>query len=140
MPSTIKIGTIFVREGTELPVTMRLVTEPYADGWRLVNNLDGYELGRKVHEAGWTFFCQAGDIRTITFGIDEQLRVRRAVKRILAKGSEKFNSLEITQVANRRFLGLPCANVSGRLRHIQEGVILFEGNNHPARDQARLAA
>jgi len=130
-----------VREGAKLPGAVRLQTESYAHGWRLVNNLDGYELGRKVHEAGWTFFCQAGDIKVITFGIHEQQRVRRAVKRILAKvGSQKFNSLEITQVANQRFLGLPCAIVSARSRHIQESVFLFEAKEHPPGDHARPAA
>jgi len=130
-----------MREGTELPGVVRLASEPYAAGWRLVKNLDGYGLGRKIHEAGWTFFCLAGDIKAITFGIDEQQMVRRAVKRILAKvGSEKFNSLEITRVANQRFLGVPYASVSARSRHIQESVFLFEAKHLPAKDRALLAA
>jgi len=130
-----------MREGTELPGAVRLETEAYATDWRLVKNLDGYGLGRKIYEAGWTFFCQAGDIKAITFGIDEQQTVRRAVKRILAKvESEEFNSLEITRVANQRFLGVPYASVSARSRHVQESVILFEAKDLPARDWARLAA
>ena len=141
MPDTITAGKILMREGTELPGAARLESEPYAAGWRLVKNLDGYGLGRKIHEAGWTFFCQAGDIKAITFGIDAQQMVRRAVERLLAKvGSEKFNSLEITRVANRRFLGVSYASVSARSRHIQESVFLFEAKDLPARDQARLAA
>jgi hypothetical protein len=108
---------ILVREGTELPGTVRLESEPYEAGWRLVRNLDGYGLGREIHEAGWTFFCQAGDIRAIAFGIDEQ-RVRRAVKRILAKVAPgKFNCLEITRVATQRFFGVPYASVRVGLFH-----------------------
>jgi len=134
-------GKILVREGTELPGAMRLESEPYAAGWRLVKNLDGDGLGRQIHEAGWTFFCLAGDIKAITFGIDEQQMVCRAVQRILAKvESEKFNSLEITRVANQRFLGVPYASVSARSRHIQESIFLFEAKEPPARDGALLAA
>lgn len=141
MPDTITAGKILMREGTELPRAVRLESEPYAAGWRLVKNLDGYGLGRKIHEAGWTFFCQAGDIKAITVGIDEQQMVRRAIKRILAKmDSEGFNSLEITRVANQRFLGVPYASVSARSRHIQESVILFEAKDLPARDWAQRAA
>lgn len=141
MPDTITAGKVLVREGTELPGAMRLESEPYEAGWRLVENLDGYGLGRKIHEAGWTFFCQAGDIKAATFGIDEQQMVRRAVKRMLAKvGSEKFNSLEITRVANRRFLGVPYASVSARSRHIQESVVLFEAKECPEKDRALLVA
>jgi hypothetical protein len=141
MPDTITAGKVLMREGTELPGAVWLESEPYAAGWRLVKNLDGYGLGRKIHEAGWTFFCQAGDIKAITFGIDEQQIVRRAVKRILAKvESEKFNSLEITRVANQRFLGVFYASVSARSRHIQESVFLFEAKARPPRDRALLAA
>ena len=141
MPDTVTAGKVLMREGTELPGAVRLESEPYAAGWRLVKNLDGYGLGRKIHEAGWTFFCQAGDIKAITFGIDEQEMVRRAVKRILAKvESGKFNCLEITRVTNQRFLGVPYASVSARLRHIQESVLLFESKERPTRDRALLAA
>ena len=101
MPQTIEAGAILIKQGTALPAAVRLESEPYMPDWRLVKNLDGYGLGRKIYEAGWNFFCQAGDIKAITFGIDEQQMVRRAVKRILAKvESEKFISLEITRVAN----------------------------------------
>jgi hypothetical protein len=130
MPDTITAGKILMREGTELPGAMRLESEPYEAGWRLVKNLDGYGLGRTIHEAGWTFFCQAGDIKAATLGINEQRMVRLAVKRILAKvESEKFNSLEITRVATQRFLGVPYASVSARSRHIQESVFLFEAKD-----------
>jgi len=138
MPDAITAGKIFMREGTELPGAVRLESEPYE--WRLVKNLDGYGLGREIHEAGWTFFCQAGDIKAITFGIDEQM-VRRAIKRILAKVEPgKFNCLEITRVATQRFLGVPYASVSARSRHIQEAVFLFETKELPSRDRALLAA
>jgi hypothetical protein len=141
MPDTITAGKVLMREGTELPVVVRLESEPYGAGWRLVKNLDGYGLGRKIHEAGWTFFCQAGDIKAITVGIDEQQKVLRAVKRILTKvESEEFNSLEITRVANQRFLGVPYASLSARSRHIQESVILFEPKDYPTKDWAQLAA
>ena len=141
MPNTMTAGKILVREGTELPGAMRLESEPYAAGWRLVKNLDGDGLGRQIHEAGWTFFCLAGDIKAITFGIDEQQMVCRAVQRILAKvESEKFNSLEITRVANQRFLGVPYASVSARSRHIQKSVFLFEAKDLPLGDRVRLAA
>ena len=141
MLNAIEAGRIFVRDGTVLPEIMQLESEPYMPGWRLVKNLDGHGLSRKIHEAGWTFFCQAGDIRAITFGSDERQMVRRAIKRILVKVEpEKFNSLEITRIANQRFLGVAYATVSARSRHIQESVFLFQAKDLPARDWARLAA
>jgi hypothetical protein len=126
MAETINTGTILFRDGTFLPDALRFESEPCATGWRLVKDLDGYGLDRKIHEAGWTFFYIAGEIKTIVFGFEGQKKVRRAVKRILARlKSEKFNSLEITQVAWKRFLGVPYVSVLACSRHIQESLILF---------------
>ncbi len=130
MPDTIKTGTILIKEGTLLPGALRFESEPCAPGWRLVKNPDGDGLDRKIHEAGWTFFYLAGEIRGTVFGLDGQKTVRRAVERILAKlKSEKFNSLEITRVASKRFLGVPYASVSAHSRHIQESLFLFRAKD-----------
>jgi len=126
MAETIKTGTVLIKDGTFLPDALRFESEPCATGWRLVKDLDGYGLGRKIHEAGWTFFCLSGEIRATIFGFGGPKKVRRAVKRILANlKSEKFNSLEITRVALKRFLGVPYVRVSACSRHIQESLFLF---------------
>ncbi|MBI3670040.1 MAG: hypothetical protein HY237_09715, partial [Acidobacteria bacterium] len=110
-------------------------------GWRLVKNLDGYALDRKIHEAGWTFFYLAGEIKATVFGFDGQKAVRRAVKRILARlKSGKFNSLEITRVASKGFLGVRYVTVSAQSRHIQESLFLFRTKDLQDWDRARLAA
>jgi hypothetical protein len=130
MAETIKPGTVLIKEGTPLPEAIRLETESFVTGWTLVKNLDGYRLDRKIHDEGWTFFCMAGEIRATVFGIDGYQIVRRAVKRILASPkSEKFNSLEITQVASKRFLGMPYVSISARSRHIQESMFLFRAKD-----------
>jgi len=108
MPDTIKTGTILIKEGTPLPEALRFETEPCAPSWTLVKNLDGYGVNLKIDEAGWTFFCLAGEIKATVFGFDAQKAARRAVKRILARlKGERFNSLEVTAVASKRFLGVP---------------------------------
>jgi hypothetical protein len=141
MAETIKTGTILIKDGTFLPDALQFESEPCATGWRLVKNLDGYGLGRKIHEAGWTFFCLAGEIKATVFGFDGQKTVRRAVKRILANlKSEKFNGLEITQVVTKRFLGLPYASVSAHSRHIQESAFLWRVKYLQEWDRAKLAA
>ena len=125
MPEVIKTGSILIKDGTSLPDALRFESEPCATGWRLVKDLDGYGLHCKINEAEWTFFCLAGEIKATIFGFDGQKTVRRAVKRILARlKSGKFNSLEITRVALKRFLGVPYVSVSACSRHIQESLLL----------------
>jgi hypothetical protein len=141
MADKIKTGTILIEEGTPLPESLRFESEPYSNGWRLVRNLDGYELGQKTTKAGWNFFYMAVEIKATVFGFDEEKALRRAVNRVLTKlKSEKFNCLEITQVAAKRFLGLPYMTVSAHPRHIQESVFLFRAQRLPEWDRARLAA
>lgn len=126
---------IFVREGTLLPKTLQIESEPYMPGWRSVKSLDGYGLGRKIHDAGWTFFCLAYETKATVFGIDEEKMMRRAIERILANRkaeAEKFNSLEIvrvTSLASKRFLGIRQITVSARSRHIQESPVIFQAQD-----------
>jgi hypothetical protein len=65
---------------------------------------------------GWTFFYLA-QIKASAFGFDKERAVRRTVNRFLANLKwDKFNSLEITQVAAKRFLGLAYVIVSAQVR------------------------
>ncbi len=140
MAETIKTGTILIKDGTFLPDALQFGSEPCATGWRLVKNLDVYGLDRKIHEAGWTFFCMAGEIKATIFGFGGQRNVRRAVKRILTNPKlEKFNGVEITKVEAKRFLGLHYASVSAHSRHIQESAFLLQAKDHQEWDRTRLA-
>ncbi len=140
MAETIKTGTILIKDGTSLPEALRFESEPCAPGWRSVINLDGYGLDRKIREAGWTFFCLAGEIKTIVFGFEGQRRVRKAVRRILARlKMERCNSLEITRVASKRLLGVPYVSVSARSRHIQESMFLFRAREAQDRRPSEVA-
>lgn len=144
MPDTIKPGTILIKEGTLLPEVLRFESEPCAPGWRLIQNLDGYGLGRKIHEAGWTFSWRPGEIGATAFGLDEQKTLRRAVEQILANlESAEFNSLEIMRVvseASKRFLGVCYVTVSAQSRDIQKSAPLFRAEDLPVKDHVQSAA
>jgi len=145
VPDVTEAGRIFIREGTALPKTLQLESEPYMPGWRSVSNLDGHGLGRKIHDAGWTFFWLAYEMKSTVFGIDGEKMVRRAIKRILAnREAEKFNSLEIVRVASlasKRFLGIRHVTVSARPRHIQESPVIFQvkGKDLPSNQSIGLS-
>ncbi len=141
MPNEIKTGSILIEEGALLPESLRFESEPYTKGWRLVKNLDGYGLNRRISEAGWTFFYLAGEVDASVVGSDSEKTRRRAIKRMVAKlRSDKFNSLEITQVSAKRFLGLPYVSVSAHWRNIQESLVLLHAKRLTEWDRAKLAA
>jgi hypothetical protein len=123
MPGTNRARTILIREDTPLPPNLPIESEAFLPGWGAVRNLDGYELGRKIEEAGWNFFYLAGEIRTMALGVEGPGTLRRAVKRILAKQEgQRFNSLEVTEIISKRFLGIPFMSVTAHSRHIQQGI------------------
>jgi hypothetical protein len=141
MTGEIKTGTILIREDTPLPEGLQFESEPFSTGWRLVKNLDGSAPDRRITQAGWTFFYLAGEFKVTVFGSDRDKAQGQAVRRILSRmKSEKCNCLEITQVAAKRFLGIPYVTVSANARHIQESVFLFQGARLPEWDRAKLAA
>jgi hypothetical protein len=67
--------------------------------------------------------------------------VRRAIERILkSPKAEKFNPLEITQVASvgsERFPGIWYVTVSAHRRHIQESLVLFCEKELPKLETAK---
>jgi len=140
MADMITAGTILIADGTLMPESLQFESERYSDGWRAVKNLDGYGLDRKIHEAGWSFFYMAGEIRSSAFGFDRKKALCRAGNRLLTNlKARKFNSLEITRVAENRFLGLPYVTVFAHSRHIQESMVLFHSKRPVEWDGAKLA-
>src|SRR5882672_11001198 len=130
MPDTIKSRTILIKDGTLLPADLLVESEMYAPNWKAVKSFDGFGLDLKINEANWNFFYLAGEIRATVLGRDRPGTLRRAVKCVLAKQEgQKFNSLEITKVVSKRFLGIPFMSVTAHSRHIQQGMGLV-----PAKD------
>jgi hypothetical protein len=112
-------------------------SEPYAGNWSLVRSLNGFDLGRKIHAAGWNFFFMAGNARTRFLGRVEARNVRKALVRILARTSDQnFNCLEVTGITARDFLGVPYTSVSAHRRHIQQGCRLDDGEHRRTQQKA----
>jgi len=121
MPDTNRARTILIREDTPLLANLPIESEAFLPGWSAVRNLDGYELGRKIEEAKWCFFYLAGEIGAIALGREGLGTLHRAVKRILAKQEgQKFNSLEVTEITSKQFLGIPFMSVTALSRNIPQ--------------------
>ena len=116
-------GTILIRDNTLLPPGLAVESESFLSGWRVAKNLDGYGLARKIEEAKWNYFYLAGVTRTMVLGREGPETMRRAVRRALAELDRlRFNSLEITTVVSKRFLGIPFTSVAIHSRHIQQAI------------------
>jgi hypothetical protein len=112
MENQITKGTILIEDGELLPESLRRQSQPYSRVWRLVKGLDQRTLGRKIEQAGWTFFYTEGEITATALGFNGEETLRRTINRVIAKLKwDKFNCLEITRVVEKRVLGFSMVTV-----------------------------
>jgi hypothetical protein len=112
MENEITMGTILIEEDELLPESLRRQSQPYSRVWRLVKGLDQGTLGRKIEQAGWTFFYTGGEVTATGVGFRGEKTLRRTINRVIGKLKwDKFNSLEITRVVEKRVLGFSMVTV-----------------------------
>lgn len=127
MTIKLKPGDILMQGLTRPPQTVTIDSEPYAHEWVRVKNLDSMALNLILKKAGWNFFYIAEEMSARAFGSDEEKTARQAIRKLIARTSAKnLNSLEITQMVRKRFLGLPSLTITAHSRHIQKGIVLFK--------------
>jgi hypothetical protein len=122
-PEMNESNMILIREGALLPPDFALESEAFLPGWRVVKNFDGYTLNRKIAQANWSFVRLTGEHRTRVVGRAYTGTLRKGIARILSGlRGKKFNSLEITVVGLKHFVGLAFLSISANRRHIQGGL------------------
>lgn len=125
MPPIIQVGAILIDDWPLMIKLRTLETEPFSGNWSLVKSLDGFALDRKIRALGWNFFFMAAEVKAMFFGALGAKKIQNALTRILRKVKQQhFNSLEVTGIVAKRFLGVPYAIVSAHSRHVQESCYL----------------
>ena len=95
-------------------------------GATFLANCSGFRNAKKLQEAGWTLFFMAGEIKVTVLGSGKET-LRRALKRLIIKvKAQQCNGMEIVQVTESSFLGVPYASISVHPRHLQKGLV-FSG-------------
>lgn len=125
MPIKVQVGSILMTEWPGKPQLLGLESEPCSGEWSVLKILDGFALDRNIHAAGWNFFFMAPEFKATFLGTIGAEKIQKALTRILAKVKlQHFNSLEVTGIVARRFLGVPYVTVSAHSRHMQQTCFL----------------
>jgi hypothetical protein len=133
-----KQRTIMMQMGTFIPESLCVEADPYWQTWEIIKSADGDLLERDLRKAGWNFFFLAETVQATVWGHRGERTVRRALRRVMARVKLlKFNCLEITEITQKRFLGLPYVHVSAHSRHIQRSSTM---QSQVERSQAEAAA
>jgi hypothetical protein len=123
MTHTIAAGNILVEDCTLLPNTLLLESESDSNGWAALKDARS-TFEKVIHQAGWTFFFMAGEIKATVFGFDRQKALSEALKRLIAQvKSQRCNTIEITRVTSKSFLRVPYVSVYAHPRHLQESMV-----------------
>jgi hypothetical protein len=125
LPVHVHVGAILIDETPPITQLLGFESERYSGNWRLVRALSGFSLESKIRASGWNFFFMATEVEALIIGKLGANKIQNALARILQKvRGQHFNSLEVTGIDERRFLGLPYAVVSAHSRHIQQSCYL----------------
>jgi hypothetical protein len=121
MEGSVKNGTLMIVEGTALPDSGQITSEPFAKGWRVVTNLRGQGLDKYFNHIGWTVFQKAAPVQASILCLEKSQPFLIAFRKILRNiGAKKFNCLEITSVIKKTFMGVTYVHMSARARNIQQ--------------------
>ena len=125
MPPIVQVGSILIHAWPAMTTLFGMESEPYCEGWSVVNTFNGFAMDHRVHEAGWNFFFMATEVKVIFLGVQGTEKIHSALMRILEKvRGQDFNCLEVTAIVTKRFLGVSYTMVAAHSRHIQQSVYL----------------
>lgn len=125
MAAVVQVGTIFIRNRPLILRTLDLESEPYAENWEVLQSPPDGSLDQRILSTGWNCFFMTAEVRAIVLGRPAARSVHRALKKIFEKvRNADFNCLEVTNIADHRFLGMPYTTVCAHSRHIQRGSMM----------------
>jgi len=120
MSSQVQVGSILVKNQAANVEGLAIESEPYIKNWSLISFLNGRDLDRRVRATNWSFFFLAETKKERFIGERSESGMSKALTRILAKGDEQgFNCLEVTEILDKRFLGIRYTTIVAHCRHLQ---------------------
>ena len=103
-----------------------LETQPFVESWRRVEGKRIREIERELQTNGWNLFYLIPDVSASGIARYPERAVQKAVRKILGSAVERgVNTLEIASIKIETLFGFHRANVTAKLRHIQESPYLF---------------
>ncbi len=134
-------GSVLVRCDAGLPQSVKVSGPLVMEGWRLVSDIGTAQLDRQLDQEGWYFFYLPPEIAFSAFGFARKHALARALKKLLARAeTEKLNTVKVTAVETKKFLGVHHAKVIARVRHIQKSPILFATPEDRSQQTRSIAA
>ena len=115
-----KLHSMFLRSGCELPERVDPPKEPFCDNWAHVENIEAPNFDVMIRKAGWHFMWVRGSCSRRGFGGTEESAIHRALARSLKGIARRLDAAEFASLRIMRFPGFYIANVTIEARQIQQ--------------------
>ena len=121
MEIVLERGCIFLMDGLLLPPALRFEGSSYSNGWRLLSRLTSGQVELRARASSWNFIYLAEVMRRTIFGFGRVGSLRRATNKVLGEARKNaFNSVEVTEITARKFLGVHWVSVGAHFRSLQK--------------------
>ena len=121
MEIVLERGCIFLMDGLLLPPALRFEGNSYSNGWRLLSRLTSGQVELRARASSWNFIYLAEVMRRTIFGFGRVGSLRRATNKVLGEARKNaFNSVEVTEITARKFLGVHWVSVGAHFRSLQK--------------------
>jgi hypothetical protein len=118
----IAVGTVLVRRGTEFPLGLQVETTQYCHDWEVIEESDSIDA--RLRSSGWNLFFIAAAVKSTCLGVGDA-NLRKGVNRLLKQIRRlDLNSLRVTHIASKDFLGIHYRVLLAHPCHIQQGCFL----------------
>jgi len=128
---------LLIASGLTSPITLK--TQPFAEGWRLMEGKRVPEIERELQANGWNLFYVIPDVHASGIARHPDQAVRKALRKIFRSALEQdVNMLEIASLNKKNLFGLHRVEVTAKLRHIQESPYLFSAHEEMRQRSLRV--
>ena len=132
-------GDLFVESTLIAPISLK--TQPFAEGWNLVQGKRVREMEQEINAEGWHFFYVVPDVKGTAMAGRPENAVHNALAKILQSAfNQGLNTVEIASLKVTKLFGIHRAEVVARLRHIQASPYLFVTNEEMRQRMLRTSA
>ena len=127
---SLSVGSVLIKSDIPLPKWLRFNCEDYGE-WKKLFDADSHAVERTALAVGWHFSYIAKTVKCTAFGLTRQSAMQRAVRKLKEMaGGFAFNSMEITEIEARRWVGVYHAAVVAHPRHLHRTPFLQDPVPH----------
>lgn len=117
--ATVKLHSVFLRNGCILPDRIAPCRQPIGEEWSVVEEIPALVFDTMIRRAGWRFMWWHESCSRRGIGLTEEVAVRRALSRALKGVSKRFNAAELDSLQITQYPGFQIANIKLQTLQIQ---------------------